>query len=627
MAHQAAMLLWRTLKACVVACMLLWGCARAEAAGVALKEPGFEGDASQWLEECPRVRGSLPLNWHDNSCWHAPTEVQYERVSSPARSGKSLKVTLKRGLFQLAQPVDLPLDSNLRVGVWMRSAAPMVVKIALRQSGPPYLDYGARTWRVTDTWTRVETSAASHGLWEAESRHAVFMISSASPGTVWLDDAFLEVKPAALAVPGKPVPATYFGTHVHHAVNLRSAQAESGAGTVRVWDSAQSQWFQVEKRRPQGDRHFYNWQALDERVALADRRGTELLMVLGGYAPAWASLQEKVDDEFAPECWRCFESPNMQSWQTWTLDLVQRYKGRSIRAWEIWNEPNFPPKHGWCPDEASCRSGLGSGYLGTPEQLLALQNEAARIIRNIDPKALLVSAGVSYHHRDFMDYFLRIGGGQQVDAIGYHFYLEGPPELLMPHALAIKHLMRDHGVAGKALWNTEGGVPSISVDLDPAARYARSKGLAPITRQDLGPAYLARFMVVGWASGIERSYHYSWDGQPNWSSAPTLVNRNTNGTEGVTAAGQAYRQVRAWMAGRTLVRMETGQSGGLWRATFRDGLGRDAQIVWHPGRPPDAPVRLAVPMTGRVCGIAGDCRNVAANSLIEVDFRPLYVGP
>ena len=616
---------WRALIACAMA---ITGCGASigvEAAEAALKDPGFEGGTRQ-VDECPRVRGSLPLSWSDNSCWNSQADVQYEPVSSPSRAGKALKVTLKQGLFQLTQSVFLPLDSNLRAGVWMRSATPMVVKVALRQSGQPYLDYGARTWRVTDAWTWVEASTASHGLWDAEGRQALFMISSASPGTVWLDEASLDVKPASLALPSKPVPATYFGTHVHHAVNLRSAQVESGAGAVRIWDSAQSQWFQVEKRRPRGERHFYNWQALDERVALADQRGTDLLMVLGGYAPAWASLPEDVENEFAPDCWRCFESPSMRSWQTWVRDLVQRYKGRSLRAWEIWNEPNFPPKHAWCPDEASCRSGLGSGYLGTPEQLLELQSEAVRIIRNADPKAVLVSAGISHLHRDYLDYFLRIGGGRQVDAIGYHFYLEGPPELLMPHALAIRHLMRDDGVADKALWNTEGGVPNISLDIDPAVRYARSKGITPMTRNELGPAYLARFMVVGWASGIERFYQYSWDGQPAWSSAPTLINRNTNGTEGVTAAGQAYRLVRAWMSGRTLVRMETGQSNGLWRATLRDNQGREAQIVWHPGRPPDAPVRVTVPTAGRTCGIAGDCRDVAANSVLAVDCRPMYIG-
>ena len=503
----------------------------------------------------------------------------------------------------------------------------MMVKVALRQSGPPYLDYGARTWRVTDAWTWVEASAASHGLWDVEGRQALFMISSASPGTVWLDEASLDAKPAPLVLPTKPVPPTYFGTHIHHAVNLRSAQVESGAGGVRIWDSSQSQWFQVEKRRPRGDRHAYNWQALDERVALADQRGTDLLMVIGGYAPAWASLNEEVDNEFAPDCWRCFESPSLRHWQAWVRDLTQRYKGRSLHAWEIWNEPNFPPKHAWCPDEASCRSGLGSGYLGTPEQLLELQNEAARIVRQTDPKAVLVSSGVSHHHRDYLDYFLRIGGGRQVDAIGYHFYLEGPPELLMPHALAIRHLLREHGVSDKALWNTEGGVPSINLDTDPAARYARSKGLTPPTRNELAPAYLARFMVVGWASSVERFYQYSWDGQPGWSSAPTAINRNTNGTEGVTAAGQAYRQVRAWMSGRTLVRMETGQANGLWRATLRDAQGRDAQIIWHPGRPPEAPVRVSVPATGRACSLSGGCQDVDANSLLAVDHRPVYIGP
>jgi len=608
--------------------VLTWVMAQAAcAAEPLLKDPGFEGGTRQ-VSDCTRVRGSLPLNWYDNSCWNAQTDVQYDTVAAPARTGRALQVSLKRGLFQLVQSVYLPVDSTLRAGIWVRAATPMLVKVGLRQSGQPYLDYGVRVLRVSDQWTWVDAGTATHGLWDTDGRQALFMISSASPGTLWLDDALLESKPSPLALPGMEVPSAYFGTHIHHALNLRSAPVESGAGSIRIWDSSRSQWFQVEKRRPRGGRHSYDWDALDERVALADQRGTDLLMVLGGYAPAWASLPDDADDEFAPDCWRCFEPPRMPIWQTWVRDLAQRYKGRAIHAWEIWNEPHFPPKHPWCLDEAACRSGLGAGFQGTPEQLLELQNEAARIIRKVDPKALMVSAGVSYHHREYLDYFLRIGGGKQVDVVGYHFYLEGPPELIMPHALALRHLMRDHGVGDKALWNTEGGVPGINPDIDPAVKHARSKGLMGPTRLELGPAYLARFMVVGWAAGIDRFYHYAWDGQPAWSSAPTVVNRNTNGTEGVTPAGQAYRQVRAWMSGRRLVRMETGQSGGLWRATLRDAQGRDAQVLWYPGRSAETPVRTTVQAAGmRACQITGACRDLGANSVLDVDYRPVYIGP
>lgn len=611
-----------------LACALPNSSATSSAVSSLLKDPGFDGGTRQ-LGDCTRVRGNLPLDWSDNSCWNTRSSVTYEQVPLPVRSGRAIKVTLTRGLFQLVQPVLLPVDSQLQAGVWMRADTPMVVKVGLRQSGPPYQEYGVRSMRVTDAWTWVEASTATHGLWDQAGRQALFLISSASPGALWLDEASLKGAASDLVLPAAEVPPSYFGTHVHHSVNLRSAQAESGAGAVRIWDSSQSQWFQVQKRRPRQGQRNHEWGALDERVNLASQKGQALLMVLGGYAPAWASMSEDASEDHLPDCHRCSETPRrMSDWQNWVSDVVGRYKGRSIRAWETWNEPNFPPQHPWCPDEQACRSGLGSFYNGTPEQLLALQNEAARIVRQLDPQAWMVSPGISHHHRNYLDYFLRIGGGREVDAVGYHFYLEGPPELLMPHALAIRLLMKDHGVGTKPLWNTEGGVPGVALDLDPAVRMARSQGLTPPKREELGPSYLARFMVVGWAAGVERFFHYAWDGQPDWDSAPTVLNRNTNGTEGVRPAGQAYRQVRAWMTGHKLVRMETGQVDGLWRATLRDAQGRDAQIVWFPARTSERPATVQAPAGGgRRCSINGACEAVKAGGAVQVDHRPVYIGP
>lgn len=593
-----------------------------------LKDPGFEGGTRQ-VGDCTRVRGSLPLNWSDNSCWHTEAQVTYEPVPLPARSGRALKVSLSRGRFQLVQPFELPLDAQLRAGVWMRADPPMVVKVGLRQSGPPYQEHGVRTLRIQDEWTWVEATSATHGLWDRAGRQALFLVTSATPGNLWLDEASLKVAPSTLTLPPMEVPPAYFGTHVHHAVNLKSAQAESGAGAVRIWDSSQSQWFQVQKRRPRPGQKNHEWGALDERVSLASQKGQDLLMVLGGYAPAWASMPEGANEALLPECHRCSENPTrLSDWQNWVADVAGRYKGRSIRAWETWNEPNFPPKHPWCPDEQACRSGLGSFYKGTPEQLLVLQNEAARIVRQVDPGAWVVSPGISHHHRNYLDYFLRIGGGREVDAIGYHFYLEGLPESLMPHALSIRLLMKDHGLGSKPLWNTEGGVPVVSPEFDPAGQAARQRGLPLPSKEELGAAYLARFMVVGWAAGVERFFHYAWDGQPEWGSSPTRLNRNTNATEGVRPAGQAYRQVRAWMSGRKLVRMETGQAQGLWRATWRDAQGRESQIVWFPDRPAGWPSTVQAPAgASRRCDITGACSPVKPGGAVEVDHRPIYIGP
>lgn len=592
-----------------------------------LKDGGFDG-ATRQLADCTRVSGSLPMSWGDNSCWHPLARVSYEAVVAPARSGKALQVTLSEGVFQLVQHVTMPVDSHLRAGIWVRAQSPMMVKVSVRQGGAPYLEYGARTLRVGDEWTWLDVSAFSHGLWEQSSRQAVFMVSSATPGILWVDDASLIGKVQPLSLPKGEVPVTFFGTHIMHARNVKGGLVDSQAGAVRIWDSSESQWFQVQKSRPQGGKRTYQWGTLDDRVLQAERQGTDLLMVLGGYAPAWASLSEDADIEGLSDCYRCDETPRrLGDWQNWVSDLVGRYNGRAIRSWEIWNEPNFPPRHPWCPSTDACRSGLGSGYRGTPEQLLELQNEAIRLIRQIDATAQVVTAGISYHHRNYLDYFLRIGGGKKADAIGYHIYQEGPPELLMPHVLALRGLMQDHGLANKPLWSTESAISEIALDLDPAVVAARQKGLQSPTRTELGPAYLARFFVVGWASGLGRIYQYAWDDQHGWPSSPTYFNRRNNATTGVNATGEAFRQVRRWLTGQTLVRMETGQSGGLWRAVMKDSKGRESHVMWHPAKPADAGLSVA-PLAGakEVCRIDGSCQSISTTGL-SVDFRPVWVRP
>lgn len=197
----------------------------------------------------------------------------------------------------------------------------------------------------------------------------------------------------------------------------------------------------------------------------------------------------------------------------------------------------------------------------------------------------------------------------------------------MPHVLALRGLMQDHGLANKSLWSTESAISEIALDLDPAVVAARQKGLQAPTRTELGPAYLARFFVVGWASGLGRIYQYAWDDQHGWPSSPTYFNRRNNATTGVNASGEAFRQARRWLTGQTLIRMETGQTGGMWRAVLKDSKGRESQIVWHPAKPVDMGIGVPPPAGAtQVCRIDGVCQPIPASGL-KADFRPMWIGP
>ncbi|MBC7702104.1 hypothetical protein [Aquabacterium sp.] len=508
----------------------------------------------------------------------------------------------------------------------------MMIKLALRKSGPPYLEYGARYLRTSSQWTYVSVSAFTNGLSDAEARQAMFIVSSATPGTVWIDGAALAGGRSQLVLPVGPVPPQYFGAHALHQHNSKTAFEDGLVGSLRIWDSERSQWHTIQPARPKGSKRTYDWSALDDRVTQAQKHQADLLMVLGGYVPSWATMDEGDPDDRvrdAVECYRCDESPKRSSdWKTWVMDVASRYKGGPIRYWEIWNEPSFGPKDEWCPDRQGCATKMASMYRGTPEQLLSLQNDAAEAIKRIDPSGKIVSAGISLYHRDYLDYFLKIGGGKTADIIGYHWYVDGPPELLMSHILAVRGLMRDHGLSDKPLWSTEGGVAQLSLESDPAWRGAKTTGQDLPRVHELGPAYLARSLIVGWASGLGRWYHYAWDGSHGWPSSTSVIAKGTNLAIDVTEAGVAYRQVVTWMVGKRVMAFETGQGGGLWQATLQGADGKLSYIVWHPARTSFNPWALKKPSTAhKVCDLAGKCRTLVTEATVAVDFRPLYLTP
>lgn len=591
-----------------------------------LRDGAFEGGSSQ-LSGCNAVQGRLPVAWGDNSCWNTSSNIVYDVDGVVAHGGRSVKVVLRSGLFQLVQPVTMQPDWRFTLGLWVRAASPMMVRLALRQSGPPYADYGSRYVRVTDQWTYVSVVAYSHGLSEPDARQALFMISSATPGTVWLDDATLVGARSTLALPQAAVPRQYFGTHVLHNDNVADAFEDAHAGSMRIWDSERSQWHAVQRKRPVvGKVNKYEWGALDQRVKAADSNKADLLMVLGGYAPAWASMDEDALEDDAPlsRCFRCDEHPRrMNEWQAWVKDVATRYANRSMKYWEIWNEPYFNASNDWCPSREGCSSGLGAGYRGTPEQLIQLQTEASRVLKSVNPDAKVVSAGISYQHRDYLDYFLKLGGARTADVIGYHIYLEGYPEMLMPHVLAIRALMRDHGASDKPLWSTETGIAQVDPSVDPACRAAQAAGLPQPRMSDMNAAYLARFMIIGWASGLGRVYQYAWDDQHGWASSPTRIRPGTNLSVAVNASGKAFRQVSLWMAGRRMSELDRVSDGGVWRAALTDSAGAQTYIAWHPARSRENPGQMKVPQgVSKRCDLSGQCVSVKPGESVPVDFSP-----
>src|SRR4051812_45940304 len=169
-----------------------------------------------------------------------------------------------------------------------------------------------------------------------------------------------------------------------------------------VWDNSPAQagkaqsvsWGSIHKAKG-----AYDWSLLDRYLALLQKNGVKNIVYTFGYAPKWArsdgSTALPPDD---PTIWRQF-----------VRALVTRYKGR-ITAYGIWNEPNA-----W-PYEA------GYYWKGTPAQLASMGSCLYRIVKSVDPNALVLSPETQGNGAGWMQEYLAAPGGRDFDVYAVHYY-------------------------------------------------------------------------------------------------------------------------------------------------------------------------------------------------------------
>jgi hypothetical protein len=376
------------------------------------------------------------------------------------------------------------------------------------------------------------------------------------------------------------IPDSYFGLHIHHLD--RPTPTPWPSVTVpewRLWD-ADVAWPNLEPSRGQ-----WQFDRLDRYLALAQQHGTGVLFTLGG-SPTWASARPQLASSYALGF--SAEPKNIDDWRTYVRMVSTRYKGR-IQAYEIWNEPN-----------------LKEFYSGTADQLVALTNEAAQIIHAVDPNAIVVSPSItaSYGLPWFIE-FLKKGGGQQVDAIGYHFYVSPQtllPEDMVPVIQRVRQIMSENGVGGKPLWNTETGwFPPAKMDSD-----------------ELAAGFLARAFILAWASGVQRFYWYAWD-----NGAAAIVTYKES-EHAITPAGHAYQTIQQWLAGAQMVGCRQ-TLDSTWTCQL-DRAGKKAWIIWNP----QWTIKFSVPKTWQVANITPllHDRKPLNESIVDVGPVPtLLTGP
>jgi hypothetical protein len=140
------------------------------------------------------------------------------------------------------------------------------------------------------------------------------------------------------------------------------------------------------------------------------------LIVRLGQVPDWARSQGARLARDAPPA-------DMSNWRAYCAAVAERYQGK-ISSYEIWNEPNLSREWGGQrPDPA--------GYV----DLLA---ECSSAIRQADPSAILISAGLAPtgNHDDlatpddvYLDQMYRSGFQRHIDVVGVHAPGYASPEI------------------------------------------------------------------------------------------------------------------------------------------------------------------------------------------------------
>lgn len=341
----------------------------------------------------------------------------------------------------------------------------------------------------------------------------------------------------------KVIPPTYFGMHIHRA-DRGTAWPGREVGSWRLWD-ANVLWLDLEPKRDQWD-----FSRLDRYLAMAKLAGTEILFPFG-MTPEWASARPLEKGVYRPRG-DAAEPRDIQDWERYVTAVANRYKGR-IKHYELWNEVN-----------------AGTGFFsGTPQALLELQKSTFRIVKAVDPGAIVVSpssVGEADHQLGWFEKYLATGMANYADVISYHFYQpRKKPEAIIELVKKVRGVMIRNGAGNKPLWNTESGY---RIGLG-----NKSVGAAdptwPVLEPQIAESYVARALILGWWAGLDRFYWYAWDNTDLGFVSP----------EGsVSSIGQAYLTVARWMTGAKMSACT--ENSGIWICELNRAGGRQ-WLIWN----------------------------------------------
>ncbi|KAB8143845.1 hypothetical protein F8S13_08055 [Chloroflexia bacterium SDU3-3] len=220
----------------------------------------------------------------------------------------------------------------------------------------------------------------------------------------------------------------------------------------------------------------YDWSFFDAGVNHLSQRGVQIVGLLNGPTPAWASASGR--GGFAP--------PTPAAYAEFVGAVVARYKDR-VHHWQIWNEPDNAAYWSPAPDPAAYAALLKAGYAA---------------VKQADPSALVLSAGIVSPEpaTSFLKAIADNGAWGAFDILAIHPYVDprSPEDGQIAAAGVGQVKVLADKLGAKPIWATEFG-------------WSTGAGDRKGNRVDeqTQASYLVRAMALLREAGVEKLFWYT----------------------------------------------------------------------------------------------------------------------
>jgi hypothetical protein len=334
--------------------------------------------------------------------------------------------------------------------------------------------------------------------------------------------------------------------------------------SLRLWD-AHTAWQEINTAEG-----VYDWTFLDAWLNAAHAGGQHVLYTFG-QTPRWASSNPN-DNGCAGGPGTCDPPDDLnpdgsgpdQHWKDFVTALALRSKNSTtahIEAWEIWNEPFAT----W-------------QWTGTFAQMVRMASDAAAIIKDFDPHAVMLSPSVDWAWGQPMSWlgnYFAAGGTQYADPIAVHGYVfmyggkRDEPEDMVRMSQKFRAVLKTYGQDSKPIWDTEG-----------SWRYTKNNRY---NDPDMQAGWLARFYLLHRSNSIKRLFWYSYNSDDDFGTLwiPDPKDRTQKGT--LLKPGIAFAELNGWLVGASMT-AACSPSGTIWSCGLSRTGGYQGLLVWDTSK-------------------------------------------